>query len=95
MQDECHATSVSKGWWNENREFPTVMMLVVTELSEAIQEDRKHEFPHTDLKVEEEIADVFIRLLDMCGGWFPSIEETIIKKMELNKNRPYKHNRRY
>lgn len=95
MQDKCHAIAVKKGWWDDNREFPTLMMLVVTELSEAVQEDRKHEYPDIDLKVETEVADAFIRLFDMCGRWFPTIEDTIIAKMKINEKRPYKHNRRY
>lgn len=92
--DECHNIAVSKGWWEEQRDFPTVVMLVVTELSEAVQEDRKingNRFYNTKV----EIADAFIRLFDMCGAYFPDIESTILENMDTNRYRPYKHNRRY
>ena len=38
-----------------------------------------------------ELADTFIRLLDLCGGLGIDIEQEIAKKSEKNKSRPYKH----
>ena len=62
-------------------------MLIVTELAEAMESHRKQE----DDNFREEIADTFIRLLDLCGGLKIDIEEEIHKKSLKNKNRPYKH----
>lgn len=65
------------------------LMLVVTELSEAMEayrDDDKTQF-------NEEIADVFIRLLDITGTLKLNIETAIKMKMLKNEKRPYKHGR--
>ena len=62
-------------------------MLIVTELAEAMESYRHQD----DDNFREEIADTFIRLLDLCGGLGIDIEEEINKKSQKNKNRPYKH----
>jgi len=35
-----HALAVSKGWWEEDRTLPEILMLCVSELSEALEEYR-------------------------------------------------------
>lgn len=96
------------GWEN----VPEKLMLVVTEISEAMEEYRKfddealdslyfrcmgedkHVSPETwDLldKFEEEIADAFIRLLDLCGSLALDVEYSIARKMAANENREHKH----
>ena len=62
-------------------------MLIVTELAEAMEAHRHQD----DANFKEELADTFIRLLDLCGGLSIDIEEEIYKKSLHNKNRPYKH----
>lgn len=62
-------------------------MLIVTELAEAMEAHRTEN--HQNFR--EEIADTFIRLLDLCGGLGIDIEEEIEKKSHKNKGRPYKH----
>lgn len=63
------------------------LMLIVGELAEA-QEGLRH----NDINnVKEELADVAIRLGDLCGGLGIDLETEILKKMEKNKTRPYKH----
>ena len=71
------------GWDN----MPEKLMLVVTELSEAMEALR-----HEDKQnFTEEIADTYIRLCDICGSVDIDIESEISRKMEINKNRPHKH----
>lgn len=38
-----------------------------------------------------ELADVIIRIFDVCGYYGINLEEAIRLKMEYNKSRPYKH----
>lgn len=38
-----------------------------------------------------ELADVLIRVLDMCGAYSIDIEKAVRIKMEFNKTRPHKH----
>ena len=84
---EAHKIAKDHGWWDRRRDEPECILLVHCELSEAVEEIR-HDNPH---KTEEEVADVFIRLFDMCAVFHPNIEEAIQAKMEKNRNRPYRH----
>lgn len=83
----CHAVAVEKGFWEKERNIGEALMLIVSELAEAMEAHRKQD--HENFK--EEIADSFIRLLDLCGGLKLDMEEEINKKYLKNKNRPYKH----
>ena len=63
------------------------LMLVVTELGEATEAVR-----HNDLaNFKEELADTFIRLLDICGTMNIDPDEIIADKMKVNRDRPYRH----
>ena len=83
----CHAIAVEKGFWDEPRNIGEALMLIVTELAEAMESYRRQEHENFN----EEIADTFIRLLDLCGGLNIDIEVEISRKSEKNKKRPYKH----
>ena len=83
--------------WREEKGFVTnwegmlaKLMLVVTEVSEAaeaVREENRERFA-------EEIADTFIRLLDICGSIGLDIERQINRKMEVNRDRPYRHGKK-
>lgn len=83
----CHAIAKSKGFWDEKRNIGEALMLMVTELAEAMEAYRKQD----DAEFREELADTFIRLLDFCGGMGIDIEAEIEKKARKNQGRPYKH----
>ena len=83
----CHETAVAKGFWDQERNIGEALMLIVTELAEAMEAHRTQ----NDDNFKEEIADTFIRLLDLCGGLHIDIESEIIKKATHNTTRPYKH----
>lgn len=83
----CHSIAKEKGFWDKERNIGEALMLVVTELAEAMEGYR-----HQDqANFREEIADAFIRLFDLCGGLGIDIEEEIARKSKINKGRPYKH----
>ncbi|HOW36025.1 MAG TPA: nucleotide pyrophosphohydrolase [Candidatus Omnitrophota bacterium] len=87
MAKECHRIAVEKGFWDTERNIGEALMLIVTELAEAMEAYRVQ----NDENFKEEIADTFIRLFDLCGGLNIDIEKEIAKKSERNKNRPYRH----
>lgn len=87
LSEFCHAIAVEKGFWDDKRNMGEALMLIVTELAEAMEAYRKQDQDN----FKEEIADVFIRLFDLCGGFDIDIEEEIAKKSARNKTRPYKH----
>jgi len=83
----CHKIAVEKGFWDEERNIGEALMLIVTELSEAMESHRVQD----EANFKEEMADAFIRLFDLCGGLNIDIEDEIEKKSLKNQNRPYKH----
>ncbi len=83
----CHAIAKEKGFWEKDRNIGEALMLVVTEVGEAMEGYRKQDTEN----FREELADTFIRLFDLCGGLGIDIQAEIIKKAEKNKSRPYKH----
>ena len=83
----CHSIAVEKGFWEKERNIGEALMLIVTELAEAMEAHRIQDKEN----FKEEIADSFIRLLDLCGGLNIDIEAEIEKKSNKNKTRPYKH----
>ena len=83
----CHAIAKEKGFWDNERNMGEALMLIVTELAEAMEAHRKQD----DANFREEIADTFIRLFDLCGGLSIDIQAEIAKKSETNRSRPFKH----
>lgn len=56
----------------------------------------KHEFEkHVKNSVEDEIADTFIRLLDVCAHYQIDIEKHIDLKVKYNNTRPRLHGKKY
>jgi len=83
----CHSIAKEKGFWDEPRNIGEALMLIVTELAEAMEGYRHQDSDN----FREELADTFIRLFDLCGGLNIDIAGEIEKKSNKNKNRPYKH----
>lgn len=70
--------------------FPSKVMMVVTELSEAIEADRKKmmddKLPHR-FGVEVELADAVIRIFDLAGGYGMDLGGAIEEKLQYNRTR--------
>ena len=64
---------------------------VASECGEAVHAIQKGKQPE---EVAEELADVVIRILDLCGHMDMPLGEIMIRKMEYNKTRPYKHGKK-
>ncbi len=95
IQTRVHETAVEHGWWEQPRPVGEVLMLMVTELAEAMEAYRDGN-PESDKipgysKLEEELADVIIRVLDFAGGAELDIEGAVMAKMAYNDTRPYRH----
>ena len=92
LNDVAHSVAE----WRERKGFVTgkenmlaKLMLVVTEISEAAEEVRKGNWNDFQL----EMADVFIRCLDICGSLDLRIAESINWKMLQNEERSYRHDK--
>ncbi|MCL6598976.1 MAG: hypothetical protein K6T81_09555 [Alicyclobacillus macrosporangiidus] len=90
---DVHATAVAKGWHETIVPLPVHLALIHSEVSEALQADRKGE---GDQAVAEELADVVIRAMDTAAAHGLDLAGALLTKMETNKRRPYRHGgRRY
>ncbi len=94
IQKEVYQTATEKGWWNVEREIGTQIALMHSELSEAlegIREDKRSDKIPEFLAIEEEFADVIIRIMDTSEYYEYRVAEALIAKMKYNKNREYRH----
>ena len=95
MQAAIHRTAVEHGWWEAERPVGEVLMLVVTELAEAMEAYRSGNGESEKIpgftKIEEELADAVIRILDYAGGASLDLEGALQAKMAYNETRPYRH----
>ena len=94
--DTCHGVAKEKGFWENERNVGEMLMLITSELGEAIEAHRTglHGL-HAKDTFEDELADTAIRLFDMCGGLGINLEEQIEWKMNFNKSREVKHGKSY
>jgi NTP pyrophosphatase (non-canonical NTP hydrolase) len=102
-----HNRNVEAGWWTDiktgqtllgndehgrpRRNVPELLMLVVSEVSEAMEGVRKNlpddKLPHRSM-FEVELADVFIRIFDIAGAHKLDLSGAVLEKLEFNKVRP-------
>lgn len=84
---EAHEIAVSKGWHDEPVPIPVALALIHSEVSEALEADRKGDREN----FVEELADVCIRIFDLCGLLDIDLQKAIHEKMNKNRMRSYKH----
>jgi len=129
MIKKAHEMAKEKGFWDEERNVPEMLMLIVSEVAEALEALRKDQRANPNhltilyllggdgktpgwgeeddyswkktfessikSSFEDELADVAIRLFDLCGGLNIDLEKHIKMKMKYNSLRPYKHGKKF
>ena len=97
LAKEVHRNAVNHGWWESDRPFAEVLINIegeVLELWEAYRRgtlDDQCDKPVPLTCKEEELADIIIRVLDLCGRQKVDIDKAVELKHAFNKTRPYKH----
>lgn len=86
----CYTSSAKAGWHDKPREVGTALMLMVSELAEAMEGDRKDlmdsHLPHRK-SLEVELADCMIRIFDFCGSMNLDIGGALVEKFLYNQTR--------
>ena len=111
LRDKIHRLTKEKGFWDKPRETGTMLMLIVSEIAEAMEADRKDRYAQPELldesnflesfeknvkdTLEDEMADTIIRALDFCGANNIDIDWHIEKKLQYNATRPKMHGKKY
>lgn len=89
LAEWCHSIAVDKGWWDKPRNDGELIALMHSELSEAL-EGLRHGNPSSEhipefTAVEEEMADVVIRVLDAAAGKGWRLGEVLAAKIETDR----------
>src|ERR1700757_1636366 len=82
--------NIAAGWYEKRREVGTRLALIHSEISEALEGDRKglmdDHLPHRSM-FEVELADAVIRILDLAGSMGLDLEGAIEEKLTYNQHR--------
>lgn len=90
MKMMCHGQASAMGWHDKPREIGTDLMLIVSEISEAMEGARKDlmddHLPHRKM-LEVELADAVIRILDTAGKYNLDLGGAMFEKLKYNLTR--------
>jgi len=67
----CHENAKNKGFWDKPRKIGTIIVLIHSEVTEALDADSCADFC-------EELADICIKIGDLCGGLEIDLESAIL-----------------
>lgn len=107
MEDGWEEERARRMVMNDGPRLMQALMLVVSELAEAVEDYREHPLGITDIRYEDhdhgrdhplkpvgfpiELADSVIRLGDLCGRYGIDLGKAVEIKMAYNKTRPMRH----
>ena len=91
LVDYCYNQAKNAGWHDKTREVGTMLALVHSEISEALEGIRKDlnddHLPHRKM-FEVELGDAIIRICDLAGLCGLDLGGAIVEKLDYNLHRP-------
>jgi NTP pyrophosphatase (non-canonical NTP hydrolase) len=99
LSSNVYAMNQANGFWDGPQDsFGQKIALVHSELSEALEADRKDlmddKLPDREGR-EVELADTMIRIFDLAGRYDLDLGGALVAKIAFNASRPYKHGKAY
>ena len=83
----------SKGWYDEGSKRPqtprNLAISLALEAAEILEHFQWHEEVKDKEKLESELADVALYLLELASVTEIDLEEAMLKKLEINKTREW------
>ena len=99
LAKKAHENAVSKGFWDTIKSGAECIALMHSEVSEALEAMRQgggecDKIPEIGA-IDEEMADVIIRVLDFCAANDIDIDKAVRLKMEYNEGRTHMHGKQF
>lgn len=98
VQKLHHKMMVDKGFHNPTPEKGSLVAMIHGEVSEALEAERTGKVSDkipSFTGVEEEMADVILRIMDYAGKHKLRIAEALVCKMMYNSTREHKHGKKF
>lgn len=101
LASDIFEANKEKGFWSRERPLTETTMLIVTELSEAVEEERAgrpavwYASSGKPEGIDIELIDALIRLLDLLGSRGADVDGLLRQKLAYNASRAPKHGKAY
>jgi NTP pyrophosphatase (non-canonical NTP hydrolase) len=90
LVSKVYQQNLNAGWHSKPIEIGTCLMLIVSEIAEAMEGDRKSlmddHLPHRKM-LEVELADAVIRIMDLAGRERLDLGGAMMEKLDYNSKR--------